>query len=147
MDRTRQHRRAVLTMSPHYKFYCRDTKCYYCGDPASTIDHCPALSVAYAYGADYFTGRNIKFWKVPACRQCNAILGNKPLNHLHQRVRHIYDRLQSKYEKYMKMTEWHPEEIAELNGWLREYVQTQSDFQQYMERRFQYMEDLHYDII
>lgn len=142
-----RRRRALISMEPHYKILSKDKACYYCGDPATTMDHCPAVSVSYAYGYDYFEKQNIKFWKVSCCRQCNLILGDRFLNTLSRRIRYVYDRLQKKYEKYLSMTEWEPEELDELSGWLKEYVQTASDFKMYMERRFQYMEDLHYDVI
>ena len=147
MNNAQIRRRAVAVMEPRYVILYKGYKCYYCGDPADSFDHSPAISVAYAYGSAYFEKKRIPLVKVSCCRQCNSILGGRGLNTLSRRARHVYDRLQKKYEKYIQMTEWDADEIAELNGWLKQYVQTQSDFKLYMERRFQYMEDLHYDIL
>ena len=140
-------RKRFLAMSPHYKKFYRGKRCYYCGDLATTIDHCPAISVAYEYGRDYFDEKRVPLITVSACRECNFILGARTLNTLSKRTKFVYDTLVRRYERYLNMVDWPEDELEELNGWLKTYVMTQSNFQGFMERRFQYMEDLHYDIV
>jgi len=134
-------------MKGHYKKFYRGTQCYYCGDMASVIDHVPAIAVAYSYGRDYFDQKNIPLITVSACRECNGILGSRPINTLNKRVKFVYETLIKRYERYLRMVDWPEDELNELNGWLKDYVQTQSNFKQFMERRFMYMEDLHEDIV
>ena len=89
--RTRARHKLVET---HYTIFYRGKKCYYCGDIASTMDHSPAISIAYATGVDYFTSQDIPLYKVSCCDECNILLGNKELNTLNERVIFIYNKLQ-----------------------------------------------------
>ena len=131
----------------HYKHYHIDSKCYYCGDPSQTIDHVPAVTVAYSIGLDELERRKINLYKVRACKQCNSILGSKELLTLDDRARFVYERLQKLYKRLLKAQEWDSEEILELGPVLRSYVLSHHDAKNWVEHRLQYMEDLFYDVL
>ena len=46
--------------------------CQYCGIPADTYDHVPALSKVYSLGVSEFEKKKIRLWIVPACNECNS---------------------------------------------------------------------------
>ena len=131
----------------HYKNYHTDTKCYYCGDPAETIDHVPAINVAYVMGLDILEKRNIKLLKVRSCGQCNSILGDRQLLTLDDRARFVYEALQSRYKRLLRAQEWDREELLELGPVLRSYVLSYHNAKSWIEHRLQYMEDLFYDVL
>ena len=140
----RDRRKAFRT---HYKHFHEGNKCYYCGDLAETIDHVPAIKVAYSMGLEILEKRNIKLLKVRSCRQCNSILGDNSLLTLDDRARFVYEALQRRYKRLLQAQEWDREDIRELGPVLRSYVLSHHDAKSWIEHRLQYMEDLFYDVL
>lgn len=86
-------------------------KCVYCGDSASTLDHCPPLSSAPLW--DRRPTSRPRFLLAPSCAECNLILGDRHLVTLTERVEFIFRRLTSKYEKAFAL--WPEEDIREMS--------------------------------
>ena len=137
----------IESVGGRYKVFYKINKCYYCGDQGDTIDHVPAISIAYSIGPDRLESMGVSLIKVTACRECNALLGDLPLNTLDERVVYLYDKFQTRYKKYLKMAYWDNDELDEIEGMLRSYVESANDVKIYIERRLSYMEDLFYDVL
>jgi hypothetical protein len=87
--------------------------CAYCGAAADTLDHVPPLHwVARMRQLDReVTGAML----IPACAECNAILGGKLFLTMPSRRAHIYERLKAKNHRILRMPEWDEDELAEIS--------------------------------
>jgi 5-methylcytosine-specific restriction endonuclease McrA len=98
--------------------------CYYCGGPASTTDHVIPRSVlrCFDYEADpqahakLIKGRRLE---VPACHECNTLLGSTYQETLQQRKAFLKSKLRKRYKKVLKLPTWTAEEIEELGPTLK----------------------------
>lgn len=70
--------------------------CFYCGDPADTIDHVPPISIVME---ELSLNDENDLFLVPACRQCNAVLSNKRIFSLYDRIQYVNDYLYKKYRR------------------------------------------------
>ena len=86
--------------------------CYYCGDPANTVDHIPPLSAVDTRKTDDWRKDGFKFLKVRCCSACNSSLGPKWLFRPLDRAKYIEERLIRKYEREANL--WSEEEIKEM---------------------------------
>ena len=85
--------------------------CLYCGDVASTLDHCPPLASAHLW--EKSTRSRPKFLLVPACCECNSLLGDRHLVSLDERVNFVFKRLSTKYERNFVL--WPEPDIEEMS--------------------------------
>lgn len=92
-------------------------RCIYCNEPANSRDHVVPRSYANELGQS-FDKKNV----VPSCKNCNAILGNKPYFTISERAGYIARRLYIKGTK-LRRTAWTGEEAKkELDGKLRRKI-------------------------
>lgn len=111
----RAHRRQ-LEVSYGDRYYMHESErgvCFYCGDIATELDHCPPLAWVDLKTFDNWKKDNVSFLLVSSCSQCNQRLGDKPLFKLSERVEHIMKYLEDKYEK--NSTLWSDDEIKEMS--------------------------------
>lgn len=99
-----------------------ENSCVYCGEASDTVDHCPPLSLLYANGADFFRRKGCDLLVVPACRECNAALGPRPIFHIGARREFIRQKYVRRYFKMLDSARWTPEERHELGYNLRDIV-------------------------
>ena len=111
---TKKHRLLLNSLYGHFYDHHVSTKlgCFYCGESATTIDHCPPLTLCDVKTKDWFDERGIKFYKVSSCMDCNQQLGAKPYLKLLDRAMFILDRLEQKTEK---IVHWSDDEIEEMS--------------------------------
>lgn len=145
MSKVNRARHKIL--ETHYKKFYKSNKCYYCGDLADTMDHIPAVSIVYSFGVDYFTNLSIPLYKVSCCNECNVLLGSKEINTLKERVVFIYDKLQYRYRRFLAQVSWYEDELEELDGHLRTYIENSILIKNFIENRLVYMEEIHYDYL
>jgi hypothetical protein len=95
--------------------------CFYCGEPADSIDHTyPVSSLTNLLNSGLeLPGR---MYIVPACRECNSFLGKEIFATLASRKAYIRKRLRKRYKKYLNQPLWTEEEIDELGDSLRGLV-------------------------
>jgi len=95
-------------------------KCFYCGQPAGTIDHQPPLSVI----GDFLTSSwGFECVQVPSCMSCNAILSNFASTTLSERFMELKQRLRKRYKDELDLSDkWTIEEILELGPTLQRMV-------------------------
>jgi len=100
--------------------------CYYCGLPATGIDHVipQALLREFLFfqgeGLDYPS--DVKFYRVPSCKQCNSALGSRMFRTMADRRQAVKDYLQRKYAKLLRSPDWSEDEMAELGKTLRSHI-------------------------
>lgn len=104
------------------------TQCYYCGEPATSVDHVipqAMLKTLRSLGDAYVTGILVRFGRrltVPACKECNSVLGASYQDTLAKRKRELKTRLRRRYRKLLRMPDWTDTELAHVDGWLQDYV-------------------------
>lgn len=107
--------------------------CVYCGVESSSWDHVPPLSVVEKL-IDVDIDRS-DLRKVPACHECNSILGARHINTIAERRKYILQKLSRKYAKHLRMPQWDDEELSEVSERLAEDIQRNSHFAWYIKQR------------
>ena len=104
-------------------------KCFYCGEPANSIDHCPPISKCEYY-------KDIKnHYLIPCCLNCNNLLANKTNFTPLERLACLKELLKKKYKTILQMPDWTDEELKEVKGQLKEYIQHEISKKEQLLRR------------
>jgi hypothetical protein len=93
-----------------YFKYCEGPACFYCGQPAATIDHVPPRSVRRLMRSDPKAFGKYSFHEVDCCTECNCLLGKKFWT-LVERKAYIAKTLPRRYAYFLKFPDWSDEEI------------------------------------
>ena len=139
MARTKPRKLLELTFDPLYtsRGRCGDP-CTYCGQVSDTMDHVPPLNQVAALSsadADY-DGR---FLKVPACHECNSILGTYPKLTIRERRDHVRKHLRKKYRRFLAIPNWDEDELAELSPSFAQEVRASVSFANHVRTRLRWM--------
>lgn len=117
--------------------------CAYCGLPAETLDHCPALTTVVGVGTQYCEDNNIPLYLVPSCRECNGLIGAKVLWTFEDRKQFLAKRLKSRYKKILAFPVWTTDEIEQLGRGLKSMVKAKEDLRKISVRRVAFAEDIY----
>lgn len=98
-----------------WKEYIKDSVCIYCGMPAECREH----AAPYAWR---HTDRLVNRIFVPACKECNAILGCSLQSTLKERIVEAKRRLKVRHKTELAIPHWTLEELLELGPSLRQVV-------------------------
>lgn len=116
--------------------------CYYCGEPASDADHViPQSFIKHVRGlGDPELLRQIGLYSnrlklVPACKECNSLLGSKYFGTASERKAYVQNRLRQRYRRLLEMPSWTDREIAELHGPLQRFIVESQALKERIERR------------
>jgi hypothetical protein len=129
MATKRNQKREILMKLHGHKYKRHFTQegyyCFYCSDPADTLDHVPPLSAMEVLNKEKRKKEQIPAVLVPCCRECNSALGSRQLWTVFDRLMY----LESYYDAYFKRQKmlWSEEEIEELGYSLRESVRHRQD--------------------
>jgi hypothetical protein len=93
--------------------YDNDAFCPYCGDHATIFDHVPSLRTVDEFTPETLRKLNVPLLLIRACRDCNSILGDKPVITMLERTEYIEHKLQTRYEK--KSNLWSESDIEEMS--------------------------------
>ena len=85
--------------------------CYYCGMRSTVVDHAPSLAYAEMYDE---TDQDVKFRLIPACAECNGLLGSSHLWRLDERKRFLKQKLGKRYWKILAADGWSEPELEEF---------------------------------
>ena len=99
--------------------------CFYCADPADTLDHVPPLSAMDILDKKKRQKERIPAALVPCCRECNGALGARQLWTVFDRLLYLESYYDAFFKKQCMM--WTEEEINELGPSLRESVRHRQD--------------------
>lgn len=103
--------------------------CYYCGRPADTVDHVipqvllkqlEAMGDTEAWSVLY---KRHKVKIVPACRDCNSVIGSKYFPTLAERKAFVKQRLRQRKRNVLETPNWSEGELNQLGPDLRGYVE------------------------
>lgn len=95
--------------------------CEYCGLVSDSIDHVPPRSVRSTL-IDLGLASKYPFVEVRACRECNSLLGSRPLWTIFLRRKFIFETLKKRYKIYLEMPDWSDSELEALGYTLKESV-------------------------
>lgn len=102
--------------------------CYYCGIPATSLDHVipvSMLAALEALGDDdamaAIMGR-FRYRVLPACRECNSVLGNKYFDTVGKRREYVKESMRRRYKSVLEMPDWSDSDLATLSPTLQQYV-------------------------
>lgn len=85
--------------------------CFYCNDTATDLDHVPSLG--YADALDVMRRQvKIRYVLLPACRQCNNRLNNRPIFTASERADMLERKLSDDYERRFAL--WSEDEIQPM---------------------------------
>ena len=94
--------------------------CVYCGMPSEVLDHMPPLS--WAAMCSEKAKQELKFFKLPACGECNGALGAMPLLSVKERRMYVRKWLRKRYKKALRVPYWDEDELKELSPTLCEEI-------------------------
>jgi hypothetical protein len=118
--------------------------CFYCGDPADTVDHVVPQSLidsARNSGDEALlelVQERRRRMTVPACRECNGLAGAKYHQTLDERTRFIQGRLARKHAKVLSMPDWTDSEFTDMADLLRNLIIARLIERDHVRRRLRY---------
>jgi len=114
--------------------------CYYCGLPATTVDHVIPRTLLWRRdffreeGFDFPVDVNVKI--VPSCHNCNSVLGSRVFRTLKDRRAAVKDHLCQKYYHLLFDTpDWTDSELEELGRTLKSAVLARQRLKDIVRRR------------
>ena len=101
--------------------------CYYCGEIANGIDHVIPQVVIKTYEATQDKELLKKLYgdrvlKVPACKECNCLLGATIQPTLRARKSILKEKLRKRYRELLLTPDWEEEEFREIGDGLKKYI-------------------------
>ena len=109
--------------------------CYYCGDLATCDDHVyPVVALRSLYGLTDLPPARLMVI-VPACQECNGVLGDEVFPSLISRKNYLKKRLRRRHKRLLALPTWHPQELNDLGPGLREYVELGFLQQEHLKKR------------
>lgn len=96
-------------------------RCFYCGEPADALDHCPPLSRVSDYRSLGLAHE--RYWIVPCCGECNNLLGKTLQPSLGRRHDVCKRLLYAKLHRKLDVPEWTEEELEDFGPRLRHEVE------------------------
>ena len=99
--------------------------CYYCGLPASSIDHVIPRSLLEDLQdipdamREITAGRRLT---VPACRECNCMLSDNYDETLADRKARLKERLRRKYRSILVVPDWNDDELEQVSEALQSHI-------------------------
>jgi hypothetical protein len=95
--------------------------CVYCGVAANTVDHVPPRSARTTIVS---LGLVLKypFVEVPACNECNVLLGARSLWTVTERRAYIKKALRSRYSDVLRIPDWTDSELAQVSASMRSFI-------------------------
>ena len=87
--------------------------CYYCGLPASTIDHVPPKTIRERLRVLNLVKR-YPFHEVQSCFECNIALGARALLTPQVRKQFIKSWIRKRYKRLLRIPVWSDRDLSEL---------------------------------
>lgn len=100
------------------------TGCVYCGAPADTKDHVSPQSLHRLLDSfnEQTLADDIQGVLVPACRECNSMLGPHPAWMLSERIDALKKLFWKKHKRAIRRALWSDDEISECGRGLGSYI-------------------------
>jgi len=144
-------RNKVMARKQHYGLYTRlgfDRReilpgigevivCFYCGEPAPTIDHTypvSALQGLLGSGLELPAERYL----VPACSDCNSVLSSKVFPSLVARRQFVKRRIRERFKHLLESEPWSDEDLEELGPGLALHIRAAESERRRVQHRLYY---------
>jgi hypothetical protein len=139
--KSQKHRELLIKTYGHLyeKHFSSRAGCFYCGDIASTVDHCPPISFCDVKDQKWFKEKNIKFYKVSSCFDCNKKLGAKHLFTLYERANFIMNKLETQTDKVVN---WSQDEMQEMSAMFEKIIQAKQEKNKILYERVRFCQEL-----
>jgi hypothetical protein len=99
------------------------SRCVYCGS-SKNIENDHLIPYSYNHLRTIGSRTNTsKKGTVPACHECNNLLGNKMYTTVSSRASYLLPKYKKKYDKLSRLPEWTEEELSELGRTLRSAIE------------------------
>ena len=142
MSSTAKKHRAFLIKTYNHLYerhFSSKPGCFYCGEPAGTIDHCPPITLCETKNQQWFAEKKIKFYKVICCFDCNKKLGDKQLLTLHERANFILTKLENKTDKLVM---WSIDELEEMSKMFKKMIESKQKQHDILFERVRFCQEL-----
>ncbi len=106
--------------------------CYYCGDAATSVDH----FISQVLAARLTLGG--KQMLIPACRECNSILGPRFFRTLELRREAAKDGIRKKYRRVLALPDWSEDECLALGPTLQSKIRGNQKLKRIVQERLAY---------
>ncbi len=108
----------------------RWSACIYCGNTTCiTRDH--VISVSWTGYKRSYTKGNV----VPACMECNGLLGNRILHCISLRASYLVQALSFKYKKALNHPDWDDEEIKTMSKEFQKTIIARNNLKDFIVKR------------
>ncbi len=111
-----------------------DDSCTYCGAYAEARDH--VIPNSWIRDGRKYTGD----WTVPACEECNGMLGCELIVSVPGRADFLYSKYRKKYKKLMLSPVWTAAEMNALGPNLQSFVRQSMQAQAELDRRLAHLQ-------
>lgn len=112
--------------------------CTYCGQVSDTLDHVPPLNMVYIK-AEVGLECEGPFVKVPACSECNMLLGKVHKVSIKERRAHIKDAIKKKYKRFLKIPNWDEDELEDVDPAFARDIRASVHFANHVRARLRWM--------
>lgn len=112
------------------------TSCIYCGDLRQTADHIPAVSSGQWIHAHH---PEVEFVVVPACKECNLLLGNLALWNVQERAAYLCEQIRARYAPELRVPDRTEAEILTFAGNLRRSIRAAARTKAHVLRRLEHL--------
>ena len=110
--------------------------CFYCGERADTLDHCPPISRADDYLV--FNLEEERWVLVDCCRECNGLLSDSLQETIVERAELLKLKLTRRYRSLLRTPKWTAKELRELGRMLRSSIDGQATERARIQERLEY---------
>ena len=93
-------------------------KCTYCGEHGDSLDHVIPHSYDHVYKKRSYNRKEV----VPACTECNSLLGNKLYFTIKDRAGYLHSKYQKRYKKILAYPVWDEEDLDEMSDNFRKSI-------------------------
>ena len=102
---------------------------------AETIDHSPSIDSVLAFGQLNLIESGIELLLIPACKECNCLLGNISLFYPESRGFWLHEKLDKRYRKILNGGTFDEIDLSEFGPNLKKYLRTQTNVKMWVEKR------------
>lgn len=109
----------------HYHAADDDHLCYYCGMPATSVDHTVPRAIMYQLADEPQILHDLTVHRrllVPCCLECNSLLGSDFDDTLADRKSRLKAKLRNRYAKYLRIPDWTDSELGRLSRGFQGFV-------------------------
>ena len=91
--------------------------------------------MVHSLGVEHFESKRVDLWLVPACHECNCLLGRFPGLTVTARRSRIKATLRRRYAKILRLADWTEEEMAPMGRGMQDIIRNGMVLKLWVKRR------------